>query len=130
MCIRDRYSNYFVLRLQESNEAEVSKDVFIAAYEQFNPSNAVSLGKMFDCVFNNLALNKGEYRMYASTDEKLGQTKITPSSTQTDRQTLVVAHLSRPILPAILRDSNALKDLKVSSNLDVEDKNKILEVFE
>ena len=68
--------------------------------------------------------------MYASTDEKLGQTKITPSSTQTDRQTLVVAHLSRPILPAILRDSNALKDLKVSSNLDVEDKNKILEVFE
>ena len=125
-----QYSNYFVLRLQESNEAEVSKDVFIAAYEQFNPSNAVSLGKMFDCVFNNLALNKGEYRMYASTDEKLGQTKITPSSTQTDRQTLVVAHLSRPILPAIHRDSNSLKDLKVSSNLDVEDKNKILEVFE
>ena len=123
-----QYSNYFVLRLQKSNEAEVSKDVFITAYEQFNPSNAVSLGKMFDCVFNNLVLSKGEYRMYASTDEKLGQTKITPSSTQTDRQTLVVAHLSRPVLPAILRDSNALKDLKVSSDLDVE--NKTLEVFE
>ena len=123
-----QYSNYFVLQLQKSNEAEVSKDVFIKAYEQFNPNNSVSLGKMFDCVFDNLALSKGDYRMYASTDEKLGQTKITPSSTQTDRQTLVVAHLSRPVLPAILRDSNALKDLKVSSDLDVE--NKTLEVFE
>ena len=125
-----QYSNYFVLRLQESNEAEVSKDLFMTAYQQFNPSNAVSLGKMFDCVFNNLVLSKGEYRMYASTDEKLGQTKITPSSTQTDRQTLVVAHLSRPVLPAIRRDSNSLKDLKVSSNLDVEDEQKTLDLFE
>ena len=125
-----QYSNYFVLRLQKSNEAEVSKDLFMTAYQQFNPSNAVSLGKMFDCVFNNLALGKDEYRMYASTDAKLGQTKITPSSTQTDRQTLVVAHLSRPVLPAIRRDSNSLKDLKVSSNLDVEDEQKTLDLFE
>jgi len=84
---------------------------------------------MFDCVFNNLALSKDEYRMYASTDAKLGQTKITPSSTQTDRQTLVVAHLSRPVLPAIRRDVNALKDLSVSSNLDVEDVQKSLDIF-
>ena len=125
-----QYSNYFVLRLQESNEAEVSKDVFMTAYQQFNPSNAVSLGKMFDCVFNNLALDKDEYRLFASTDAKLGQTKITPSSTQTDRQTLVVAHLSRPVLPTINRDANSLKDLTVSSNLDVKDEQKTLDLFE
>ena len=124
-----QYSNYFVLRLQESGEAEVSQSVFITAYQQFNPSNSVSLGKMFDCVFDNLALSKDEYRMYASTDAKLGQTKITPSSTQTDRQTLVVAHLSRPVLPAISRDFNSLKDLTVSSDLDVKDEQKSLELF-
>ena len=124
-----QYSNRFVLRMQQSNEAEVSRSVFIKAYEQFNPSNSVSLGKMFDCVFKNLALGKDEYRMFASTDEKLGQTKIDPSSTQTDRQTLVVAHLTQPVLPAIRRDSNSLSDLTVSSNLDVKDEQKTLKMF-
>ena len=124
-----QYSNFFLLRLNQNNEAEVAQDVFVTAFEQFNPSNSVSLGKMFDCVFDNLSFGENEYRMFASTDEKLGQTKIDPSSTQTDRQTLVVAHLSRPLLPAISRDTNSLSDLKVKSNLDVDDKQKLIEIF-
>ena len=123
-----QYSNRFLLRLNENNEAEVSRSVFVAAYEQFNPSNAVSLGKMFDCVFENLSLDVNEYRMFASTDEKLGQTKIDPSSTQTDRQTLVVAHLSHPTLPKIIRDKNSAADFKVASNSNNEEEP--LEMFE
>jgi len=71
-----------------------------------------------------------EYRMFASTDEKLGQTKIDPSSTQTDRQTLVVAHLSRPSLPKVRRDSNSARDLKVVSDLDTKKEQNTLEMFE
>ena len=125
-----QYSNFFLLRLNQSNEAEVAKDVFVDAYQQFNPSNTVSLGKLFDCVFENLSLGENEYRMFATTDEKLGQTKIDPSSTQTDRQTLVVAHLSRPKLPKITRDTNSLSDLKVTSDLDVDNQQNAIEMFE
>ena len=124
-----QYSNWFLLRLNETNEAEVARSVFVSAYEQFNPSNAVSLGRMFDCVFNRLSLGKDEYRMFASTDEKLGQTKIDPSSTQTDRQTLVVAHLSRPSLPKVDRDTNSVGDLKVVSDLDATNKQEPIEMF-
>ncbi|MDB2685961.1 hypothetical protein N9Y42_02010 [Mariniblastus sp.] len=125
-----KYSNWFSLQLLESDETEVSQDVFMAAYERFNPSNAVSLGKMFDCVFDNLKLSADEYRMFASTNEKLGQTEIDPSSTQTDRQTLVVAHLSHPSLPKILRDSNSAGDLKVISDLDSKNEQDSFEIFE
>ena len=125
-----QYSNWFLLRLNETNESEVARSVFVAAYEQFNPSNAVSLGRMFDCVFENLSLDVNEYRMFASTDQKLGQTKIDPSSTQTDRQTLVVAHLSRPRLPKISRDTNSAADLKVVSDLDSKKEQNTLEMFE
>ena len=124
------YANRFLVRLNETNEAEVSRNDFVSAYEQFNPNSAVSLGRMFDCVFENLSLDVDEYRMYASTDEKLGQTKIDPSSTQTDRQTLVVAHLSHPTLPKIVRDKNSAGDLKVVSDLDSRNEQNSIEMFE
>ena len=125
-----QYSNWFSLKLNETAETEVARDVFVMGYEQFNPSNAVSLGRMFDCVFDNLKLGEDEYRLFASTDEKLGQTKIDPSSTQTDRQTLVVAHLSHPSLPNVKRDTNSVGDLKVVSDLDSENERNSLEIFE
>ena len=127
-----QYSNWFSLQLNEtgeSGESEIAKDIFVTAYEQFNPSSAVSLGRMFDCVFENLSLDANEYRLFASTDEKLGETKIDPSSTQTDRQTLVVAHLSHPTLPKIRRDTNSVGDLKVISDLDSRNKQNTLEMF-
>ena len=125
-----QYANWFSLRLNDNSESEVARSVFVTAYEQFNPNSAVSLGRMFDCVFDNLKLDMNEYRMFASTDEKLGQTKIDPSSTQTDRQTLVVAHLTRPNLPKIRRDSNSASDLKVVSDLDSKKAQNTIEMFE
>ena len=125
-----QYSNWFSLQLSDTSESEVSRSVFVAAYERFNPNSMVSLGRLFDCVFDNLELSKDEYRMFASTDQKLGQTKIDPSSTQTDRQTLVVAHLSHPSLPKIRRDTNSASDLKVVSDLDSSKAQNTLEMFE
>jgi len=125
-----QYSNWFSLRNNQTSESGIPRSLFVAAYEQFNPNSEVSLGRMFDCVFDNLELGMDEYRMFASTDEKLGQTKIDPSSTQTDRQTLVVAHLSRPSLPKVRRDSNSARDLKVVSDLDTKKEQNTLEMFE
>ena len=125
-----QYSDRFSVQLSDSGDSEVARDVFVDAYERFNPSNTVSLGRIFDCVFDNLNLGANEYRMFASTDEKLGQTKIDPSSTQTDRQTLVVAHLSPPSLPKVGRDSNSAGDLKIVSDLDSKNEQNALEIFE
>ena len=125
----EQYSNLFLLRLNQTNEEEVAYDLFVSTYEQFNPSNSVSLGRMFDCVYYHLSLGANQYRMFATTDEKLGQTKIDPDSTQTDRQTLVVAHLSRPELPAVGRDANAADDLAIVSDVDQQDSQNTIEMF-
>jgi hypothetical protein len=123
----DEYSNAIMMRMPTNAvDSIVTKEAFLNAYEQMNPAPYVSLGKMFDCVFENLQMGHGDYRLFATTDEKLGKTKIYPDSTQSDRQTLIVAHLTHPQLPQVARDTNSVADLKRVSDLD----HKKMELFE
>lgn len=115
----DDFSNAILMRKQPNEDVSVvSKVVFLDVYEQTNPTPYVSLGKIFDCIFDNLKMNEGDMRLFGTTDQKIGQTKIYPDSTQTDRQTLVVAHLTYPRLPDVGRDTNSVADLKSISDLD------------
>jgi hypothetical protein len=126
----DDYSNAILMRQQATNESNVDQEVvdqetFLDVYEQINPTPYVSLGKMFDCIFDNLQMDAGDFRLFGTTDRKIGQTKIYPDSTQSDRQTLIVAHLTYPKLPEVGRDTNSVADLKSISDLD----RKKLELF-
>lgn len=115
----DDYSNAILIRKQPNADLDVvQKQAFLDVYEQLNPTPYVALGKMFDCIFDNLQMNQGDFRLFGTTDQKVGQTKIYPDSTQSDRQTLIVAHLTYPKLPEVGRDVNSVADLKSISDLD------------
>ena len=76
------------------------------------------MSRIFDAVIDNLQLAKGEMRLLGVTDQALGTTKFSPASTQTEQQTLVVAHLKRAKLPNPIPDTNTRRDFSGRSNLD------------
>jgi hypothetical protein len=111
-----------IMRKQSNDNADanppVTRQLFMDVYEELNPVGFVTLGKLFDCVYENLSIGPEQIKLYAMTDVQIGETAIHPDSTQTDRQTLIVAHLTHPTLPVARRDKNSVADLKSISDLD------------
>ncbi len=130
--LADQINKYEVRLIQIGNSQErvepvYSKIDFREAYRTVNVQSSVRIGRMFDTVVENLVLAPGECRMIGLTDQRLGRTKFDPDATQTDQQTLVVAHLKQPPLPAAKRDKNALVDFTGKSSLDYEAAEEALE---
>ncbi|MEL7498901.1 MAG: hypothetical protein AAFN77_14935 [Planctomycetota bacterium] len=113
----DDYKNWF-FRQEDFDANEIGLASFINVYQELNPINNVTLGRVIDRVDNALELGTDEFRLYAATDQPIGTTKIVPESTQVDRQTLVVVHLSQPKMGQAKPDANAPSDFGIESTLD------------
>ena len=88
------------------------------AYQELNPVRNVTLGRILNRIEKTLVLSPAQYRLYAATDQAIGNTNVVPNSTQVDRKTLVVAHLTRPSLATPTRDVNSPADFGNESTLD------------
>lgn len=113
------YQNWLLQRM-DLNVLRISRSVFKEAYQDLNPSNNVTLGRLLDRVDQTLPIDDGQFRLYAATNELIGNTKIEPDSTQVDRQTLVVVHLTKPSLIKPVPDKNSPADFGADSTLDRE----------
>lgn len=120
--LNSKWPEYERMFLQESTDPEYpyNLQMFIRNYQKVNSRSSVSLGRMLYAILNNLVLAPGEYRLIGGTDQRLGNTVFDPESTQTDQQTLVVAHLQRPDFPKASPDLNAAEDFTGKSSLDWE----------
>lgn len=120
--LQSNWPDYRRIFLQSPNRIEdrFSAQDFNDAFQILNGVSVVTVGRLFDSVINSLTLAPGEYRLIGATQQRLGRTAFDPESTQIDRQTLVVVHLTRPQLPAAKPDLNAFEDFKVVSDLDRE----------
>ncbi|MFT7631103.1 MAG: hypothetical protein ACI87E_002117 [Mariniblastus sp.] len=119
-----------LLRQTPDTEEGYTYDQFVDAYESAFSLKNVSLGRMLDSVLQNLTLSQGESRLIGATSQRLGATKFDPESTQTDQQTLVVAHLQMPDLPLAKRDLNGSEDFtRVRSNLDWDDDDELKDLL-
>ena len=108
-------------------ETAIDFPSFLDAYESFNQRADIDVSRLFDSVIDNLDLAAGETRLIGVTRENIGNTKISPASTQTQQQTLVLVHLRRPPLPQPTSDVNSLIDFTGKSSLDWEQDMKALE---
>ncbi len=107
-----------MMAMSDSNDGKIDQLVFQRVFQLVKNESGIRLGRVFDCVVENLQLAPGECRMIATTNQKIGQTRFEPEATQTDQQTLVVVHLKHPPLPIARRDENALTDFVSVSDLD------------
>ena len=98
--------------------AELTQEEFETVLNTFDTRTDIDVSRIFDAVIDNLQLAKGEMRLLGVTDQALGTTKFSPASTQTEQQTLVVAHLKRAKLPNPIPDTNTRRDFSGRSNLD------------
>jgi hypothetical protein len=114
-----KYERLF-LQISDDPDHGHSRQSFINIFQVVNSTPNVSLGRILDRVLNNLTLAPGEYRLIGATSQRLGKTVFDPESTQTDQQTLVVAHLKSSKFPATGPDLNAYEDFTGKSSLDWE----------
>ncbi|MEM7782063.1 MAG: hypothetical protein AAF623_01830 [Planctomycetota bacterium] len=124
------YQQYFfsVMSRKTGNEASlISSYEFATIFRRLNNLSDINVGGMLDKVIGNLTLGKGEVRLVGVTTQRLGATRYDPSSTQTNRMSLVVVHLTLPKLPKASADLNTAEDFRVVSDLDRE---KEMEIFD
>lgn len=127
--LKSAWPKYERLFLQNSSDPEnaFNRQTFVDIYQVVNSAANVSLGRMLDVVLNNLTLAPGEYRLIGATRQRLGKTVFDPESTQTDQQTLVVAHLKQPKFPVPQPDLNSYEDFTGKTSLDWEQEMKELD---
>ena len=107
-----------------------TKNDLLTVFRMLHSESSIRLGLMFDNVMQRLEMGKGECRLIGATQQRLGRTRFEPDATQSDVQTLVLAHLKRPPLPPAKRDLNAYIDFTGKSNLDYENENQLLDEFD
>lgn len=111
----DEYRTWF---LRNNSGDVITRSNFLVAYQELNPVRNVTLGRIFDRIEKTLVLSPAQYRLYAATDQAIGNTAVIPDSTQVDRQTLIVAHLTPPSLASPARDVNSPADFGNETSLD------------
>ncbi len=117
--VEQHWNDYLTFFIQQKTDmSAISGKQFVDAYQELNPTSRVTLGRLLDTVDQSLPLAVNSFRLYGTTDLDLGSNQILPEATQSDRQTLIVVHLTRPELPTINQDINAPGDLGVESNVD------------
>ena len=94
-----------------SDELSISRNDFLSTIAKEGRNESGSLvGNLLQVVLNNLELGKGEVRLLGVNRNQIGNTRFDPESTQTQSETLIVAHLRHPDLPPAARDVNSILD--------------------
>lgn len=125
--LADRWPEYRRLFIKDNDRDSdgfetYTQREFEGVFQSVNSNTEISVGRMFDAVIKNLTIAPGEYRLIGSSNQRLGNTKFQPDSTQVEQQTLVVVHLQHPKLPLAQPDLNSLEEFtSARSNLNVEE---------
>ena len=114
------YRNWLMTQDPDLDATSISMGQFKEVYQELNPIEGVTLGRMLNRIDQTLTLPTGQFRLYASSPGAIGGASIEPASTQTDRQTLVVVHLTHPNMGKIDRDANSPADFGINAELDDE----------
>ena len=99
-------------------ETELNFRIFRDVVLQMMQSDQINVSMIFQTVARNLELAVGEMRLMAITNQPIGNNLLSPRSTQSQQQSLVVVHLKRPPLPAARGDTNAIEDFFSRSDQD------------
>ena len=112
-------------------ETELNFQTLSEMVAEVRQSSEISTSRLFSAVANDLTLGRGEVRLFATTNQSVGNNKFNPESTQTHQQSLAIVHLKRPALPAARRDINSIEDFSTGdSNLTVDNEPIDLSEFE
>ena len=103
-------------------QTELDFETLTDMVAEVRQSSEISISRLFSAVASNMTLGRGEVRLFATTNQPVGNNKFNPESTQTHQQSLAIVHLKRPALPAARRDLNSIEDFASGdSNLSVEE---------